>query len=93
LIRKDLKSPYKFVQGAHAVAAQCLQDGGFLWDNETLVFLDVEDQNRLELAQIKLEDQNFQFIRFREPDLNYQLTAIACASEDEKFFDQWQLAS
>ena len=43
LVRKDLPSTYRMVQGAHAVAEYLLRYPDTEWKNGTLVFLGVPD--------------------------------------------------
>lgn len=47
------------------------------WNNETLVYLTVQDVDKLEMFCRKLRFRNIPHYLFYEPDLNNELTAIA----------------
>ena len=80
LIRKDLDrfgQSYKYVQGMHAVArfaSSHLHD----YEYQTMVVLDIGNKWKMEEWKSKLEDQGKTFEVFREPDIENELTAIAC---------------
>ena len=83
LVRKDLESPYKFVQGAHALAQYALEHTQDFneWNNQTIVFVNVKDETALYKWKDKLYYSDKKISVFTEPDINDQLTAIACYDE------------
>ena len=85
LVRKDLGSPYKMVQGAHALAQYALENTQLFneWKNETIVFLDVNDEKSLYKWKDKLFYSDKVISTFHEPDIDNQLTAIACYDDGE----------
>jgi hypothetical protein len=81
LVRKDLDETYRIVQGSHAVVEYSLhgdREQYDRWHNSTIVFLGVQNEGALKLWQLKLGDRNRCFTAWHEPDLNGQLTALAC---------------
>lgn len=94
ITRDDLGTVYKMVQGAHALAQFMLEHGQVAkeWNNQTIVFLSVDDEQKLTKLASKL-DRSFQkFSYFREPDIGNQLTALASYG-DGKIFGNIRLAS
>jgi len=88
LARKDLDPVYGGVQGGHALVAYSLKGDKSLfneWENSDLIYLGVPNENALKLWTQKLTDMKKTWIGFREPDLQNQLTAIACISTEETF--------
>lgn len=87
LVRKDLGFPYKMVQGAHALAQYALEHTQEFneWNNHTIVFLDVKDESALYKWKDKLYYSDKAISVFFEPDVNNQLTAIACYDDGEIF--------
>ena len=88
LVRKDLDQTYRVVQGAHAIVEYSLRGNQELykeWNNSTVVFLGVRNEQALELWALKLVDRSKPFTCFREPDLKEQMTAIACIDTGEVF--------
>ena len=88
LVRKDLDETYRIVQGSHAVAELSLRgdtESFKSWNNGTIVFLAVQNEQTLNLWSLKLSDKNKVFVKWHEPDLNGQMTAIACIDEGEVF--------
>ena len=87
LIRKDLKdSAYQAVQAGHAIAEWMLrygQDGK--WQNGTLIYLEIENENKLTFWGEKLTWKGLDWVGFREPDIGNELTAIACLSDGRAF--------
>lgn len=84
LVRRDLSHSYRFVQGAHAVAEWCLKYPD-QWQNETIVFVEVNNQYQLLNWVDILTANKVQFQTFKEPDLNNQITAIAALNNDQLF--------
>ena len=91
LVRDDLKSEgYKAVQAGHAVAKFTIQRPD-LWRNEYLIYVRVKNYDQLRLWLMKIRESNFYYRYFCEPDLNNEMTAIACLPEDPSFFDKLQV--
>lgn len=87
LVRNDLSETYRLVQGCHALAEYAL---GFpenfkTWNNSTIVFLKVRNLLELKTWHFKLGSK--EHICFKEPDLEDQLTAIACYDDGHIFKD------
>jgi len=78
-VRKDLGLVYRMVQGGHALAKFAIEHTKLFneWNNEYLIFIEVENINDLrKLAeQLSLKDINFSV--FFEPDIN-EITSLAC---------------
>ena len=92
LVRKDLSYSYRSVQAGHAVAEWLLQHGQVTkeWENGTLIYLDVENEQELILWTERLDRRDMQCTVFREPDIGNQMTAIACLT-DKKIFSNLKL--
>jgi len=80
LVRKDLSTIYRLVQGAHALAKYSLEYSNLfkVWNNGTIVFLSVPNLAALKQWLFKLKIQGKIFSIYKELDLDYQETAIAC---------------
>jgi hypothetical protein len=81
--RSDLPLGDQAVQAGHAVAKYLLEfiprkAKNPLWENETLVYLVVEDLQHFDMLIRRLRSQFYQFVIWFEPDLNGELTALAC---------------
>ena len=88
LINKELGLIYSAVQAGHAVAEWMLRYGyGQLkeWENGTLIYLDVDNEQDLMLWSERLNRRGMEWIGFREPDIGDQLTAIACLTDSKVF--------
>lgn len=87
LIRKDLSFSYRSVQAGHAVAEWLLQHGQINkeWENGTLIYLDVENEQELILWTERLDRRDMKWTGFREPDIGDQMTAIACLTDSKVF--------
>jgi len=83
LVRKDLPISYIAVQAGHAVAEWLLHDQ--CWNNETLIYLGVENEKELSHWIDKLNFKGIKYMEFREPDIKNQLTAIATLGNDKIF--------
>jgi hypothetical protein len=81
LIDKSLEPVYGCVQGGHAVAQWLLEHPKQKWDNSYLIYL----YANLNLYKMKLIMNGKDFSEFREPDLNYKTTAIACEDSGKMF--------
>ena len=85
LIRNDLGPSYGAVQGGHALAEHLLRGKREGWDNDTLVYLAVDDMRGLEQQMSRLHERSIPFTVFREPDIGYEITALACACDKREF--------
>jgi len=84
VVRKDLDSTYRMVQGAHALAEYMLKFPNE-WNNGTIVFVVVKNIWSMVKTVQELELSKECFATFHEPDLNDEATAIACYSSGEMF--------
>jgi len=91
LIRKDLSKSQQAVQGGHAVAEYLLNYKDIVWDNGTLVYLAIKDEDNLKDWERKLRQLNLNHSIFLEPDIDYQMTAIATVTGDLLFKDEMLL--
>lgn len=87
LVRMDLSETYRMVQGAHALAQYALDQPVLfrIWGNGTIVFLGVRNLIELRKWETTLEMKGRRLSSFWEPDLDDQLTAIACYELGEMF--------
>ena len=77
LVRKDLPKKYQAVQAGHAVAEYLLRQPFLSWDNGTLIYLGVEDEVELIEWGEKIKSIGKEYVGFIEPDIGYELTALA----------------
>lgn len=73
--RADLSPIQRAVQCGHALAAYMLNSSR--WKNNRLIYLGVKDLRQLHKIKTKLEYAEIEHYAFYEPDIDYQLTAIA----------------
>lgn len=87
LVRLDLSETYRLVQGSHALAQLALNapTAFQMWGNSTIVYLGVRGLKDLRIWREKLEAEKLCAVPFFEPDLDDQLTAIACYNTGEIF--------
>jgi hypothetical protein len=80
LVRNDLEGTYRIVQGSHALAQYALSCPVQFaeWGNSTIVYLAVRNLIEMKAWKEKLLLSNKMFSTFYEPDLDGQLTGIAC---------------
>lgn len=79
IVRKDLRCSLPSVQAGHVVAEFCLRDPlSKIWNNEYLIYLEVENKLKLEHWMFKFSKRNINYSFFKEPDLDNEVTAI-CA--------------
>ena len=84
----ELVSPmYPAVQGGHAVAQLYEDSKTGKWKNEYLIYLEVEDEDALKKWMYLLDSRGVSYSHFLEPDIEYQLTAIATVGNDKLFKD------
>ena len=91
LVRKDITIQQQAVQAGHAVAEYILNCPQITWDNGTLVYLGVKNQDQLQKWAMKLDFVGIPYAVFREPDLNNEITALAAVSNDYRVFKSLQL--
>ena len=82
LVRTDLPSNYRAVQAGHAVAEFVLNRPNS-WSNEILIYLGVKGLFQLEVIKYRFLKEGIDFIEFKEPDLNNEITALATISENK----------
>jgi len=83
IVRKDLSYSSPAVQAGHVIAEFCLHHlQSRIWNNHTLIYLEVNNLDELDRWMFKFEKRNIDISFFEEPDLNYELTAI-CGLVDE----------
>ena len=85
VVRKDLSKSQQAVQGGHALAEYVLRNRDTDWDNGTLVYLGIRDENELITLTKKLEYDRICHTSFREPDIGDQITAIASLGNNDHF--------
>ena len=85
LVRKDLPRKQQAVQAGHAVAEYILHVPMLSWDNGTLIYLGVRNEDELVSWGEKLTNKKINWIGFREPNIGNQLTAISAVSDGEIF--------
>jgi len=89
IVRGDLSSSYRMVQGAHALAEFQLKypEEWLEWNNHTLIFLMVPNLRALRmLVYGRTEKNNGELgVVFQEPDLDCQLTAMCCYTDGVEF--------
>ena len=90
IVRKDLSISQRAVQAGHAVADYMLHSSFSRWNNETLIYLGVKGLHQLENLKRKFENEDIEYIEFREPDLNNEVTAIA-TDKPNKFVERLNL--
>lgn len=85
IVRKDLSVPQQAVQGGHAIAEFLLEHDNHGWDNGTLVYLGVPDEQGLKKQIERLSLTGINHSVFIEPDIGDQMTAIAAVSDGKPF--------
>lgn len=90
VIRDDLSPSQKAVQGGHALAAWLLMNPSTKWNNNTLIYLKAKNKKHLEYIKFKLSSLSYDFVEFKEPDLNNETTAI-CGQETNPVFNSLQI--
>jgi len=88
LVRSDLEEIHQSVQSGHSLAEYSLRgDKGLYqqWDNHSLIYLGVSDEWALLKWTHKLKKKEKCFSGFYEPDLQNELTAVACIDTGEIF--------
>jgi hypothetical protein len=83
--RKDLGTVYAGVQAGHAVAEFLLKYPDTPWRNSYLIYLAVDNETELLKLIDRLKYRRKDWAYFKEPDLNHQITAIACLDNGRTF--------
>lgn len=91
ITRSDLPAAYAGVQAGHAVAQYIIDNGIGNWSNEYLIYLRVKDELELIRLLTKLNFKIDAITEFREPDLENELTAIACVAPNKNMFSKLPL--
>jgi hypothetical protein len=86
LVREDLSPAQQAVQAGHAVAEYLLRGPEHKWDNGTLIYLGVPNEERLQLWKDKLEARDVPFVVFREPDIDNEITALSSIPTNQNIF-------
>ncbi len=73
---------YQAVQAGHAVAQYMLDYPG-TWQNNTLVYLKVKDEDDIGTWNQRFAEWGFKQSPFQEPDMDHQVTALAVLSEPD----------
>ena len=90
LVREDLDPSYRMVQGMHAVAGLTSRIG--LNEETPFVCLLTKDMNALLKWESNISRSEIPAYIWAEPDLNDEVTAIACHTESKKIFKNLHLA-
>ena len=85
IVRKDLDHSQRAVQGGHAIAQYLLEHPTEEWKNGTLIFLGVCNEFQLKKWYDKLINKDIKCSHFIEPDIGYQMTALAAIDTGEIF--------
>jgi len=88
LVSKDIPLEDKAVQAIH-VACQYLLDNKDTqtWNNQTVVYLEAD----IDAWCIKLDIKGELYTIFKEPDLDYKITALACQTDRHNIFSKLNL--
>lgn len=81
LISNKLDSIYGCVQGGHAVAEWLLTHPNQEWNNNYLIYVSAD----VDRWKDRLNIMNVDYTEFKEPDLDYQTTALAVLNNDKMF--------
>ena len=81
LIDNKLEPIYGCVQGGHAVAQWLLNHPSQDWNNNYLIYVSAD----LSKWKERLDILNIDYTEFKEPDLDYQITALAVLNNDKIF--------
>lgn len=84
ITRRDLPVNYRAVQAGHGLAEYMLRHPNN-WKNETLIYLEVDDELALNKIALKLDSRAIKYAKFHEPDIDNQLTSIATHNEGRIF--------
>jgi len=84
VVRRDLTVSQQAVQAGHALSEFLLREST-KWGNGTLVYLGVENLDKLEECAFNLRKKDIPHQSFFEPDMANEMTAISCVGYDEAF--------
>lgn len=84
LIGNATTKGYQAAQATHAAVAYILKYPEQTWNNEWLIVVSVEDEERLEYYSWKAQKKGLPVAEWREPDLEDTLTAIAVEIKEER---------
>ena len=89
LVDNKYDLPYQGVQGGHA-GFQWLLDNKDTqtWNNGHVVYLQT---NNLQKWMYKLDHKGMKYSYFVEPNVDFQITALACCTDDYNTFRQLKL--
>ena len=82
IVRRDLSTSQQAVQAGHAVARYLLTYSDTEWNNGTLIYLGVKNEEDILKWRFRLSLKNAPYVVFSEPDLNNEITAIATDCEE-----------
>lgn len=88
ITRSDLSIGQKATQSNHASTQYLIDHSPHLkgeWNNGSIICLELGNENSLKKWLNKLEKYNIKTSIFREPDMDYQITAIAALHEVDIF--------
>lgn len=87
-MRNDLSPPIRAVQACHATFELASKGYG----HPSLVLVVVRNEIKLKEVMSKLQEQGIKFEYFKEPDLDYQVTAICTEPiEHNEYLKRFQL--
>ena len=92
LVSNHLNPIYGAVQGGHAIAQFLIEHPDSEWKNNTVVYLSCDIDNFLNRQKKRhqlLKDELHSV--FKEPDLDNQITAIACYKIPQKYVKNLKL--
>ena len=72
---------YQACQAGHGTAAWLLKYGQEEWKNNTLIYLSIPNEEILNYWIFKLGKRGMKWAEWREPDMDNQLTCIACLTD------------
>lgn len=78
---ENLSIGYQAVQSGHAVAQFLIDNPNQTWNNQFLIFLSGD----LNKTKYFLDEKGIPYTIFKEPDLNDQITALACINDGSDF--------
>lgn len=81
LISQNLNPIYGCVQGGHVVAEWILTHPDQDWNNSYLIYVSADIQKWKE----RLDLMDIDYTEFKEPDLDFQTTALAVLNNDKLF--------
>lgn len=88
VVRGDIPKPNQVAQLCHGVAEWCKRwqfYGNEEWNNQTVVCVRVKNLQELILWKRKLEMKGIDFAAFYEPDINDEMTVLACHTSKNIF--------